>query len=291
MGSRAGHSVLRMPKRGLVRGKRRPTVKNEAEGGQLNTSIWGVAAVLVLGLTGACLPSPGVGGGGEKATDGSANDRTDGESSPEDALPTGGSATDGAMALGGFPMRDATVRLGDMFPRQDMFPGRDMFSGSDMSIAFDASPAPQADASVRDEDMQVDPAPVAFAMCTATMVSAVQRRYAASGCDDYTDQEKADQLSPYHLERVVAGCLRQSCEGGVVGPNNGILAARSCSQLRDLQRVLEVAAAEALEAQCLQPRLQMRVLSLEDFVGGEACDEYICGIGEDGRVIAVDNSQ
>jgi len=131
--------------------------------------------------------------------------------------------------------------------------------------------------------------PQALQMCVAEMSIVLHSSYFTAGCDNYSDEDKADFDSAYHSEAVVAACIKLTCEGVVVEGHNGIPATRSCSQILDLRLVLENAAMEAIGGNCNLPIYQMRLLTLQEFVGLEPCDGYTCGIDDEGNPIAIDN--
>jgi len=153
---------------------------------------------------------------------------------------------------------------------------------------------PVSDAFVPPMNMRLDAGPVlsspeALEMCVAEMSNVIQGSYIAAGCNNYTDAEKADFDSLYHRDPVMAACIKLSCEMVVVEGHNGIPATRSCSQLQDLRLILGNAAGEAVAGNCDLPIYQMRLLTLDEFVGLEPCDGYTCGIDEEGNPIAIDN--
>jgi hypothetical protein len=153
---------------------------------------------------------------------------------------------------------------------------------------------PVGDAFVPPMNMRVDAGPVlstpeALQMCVFEMSNVIHGSYFAAGCNDYTDEEKADFDSPYHREPVMAACIKLSCEMVVVEGHNGIPATRSCRELQDLRLILDNAATEAVAGNCDLPIYQMRLLTLDEFVGLEPCDGYTCGIDEEGNPIAIDN--
>lgn len=131
--------------------------------------------------------------------------------------------------------------------------------------------------------------PEALQMCVTEMSSVLHGSYFTAGCDEYSDEARGDFDSAYHMEPVVAACVKLTCEGVVVEGHNGIPATRSCGQIMDLRLVLENAAEEAIAGNCNLPIYQMRVLTLQEFVGLEPCDGYTCGIDDEGNPIAIDN--
>ena len=85
-----------------------------------------------------------------------------------------------------------------------------------------------------------------------------------------------------------------ACDGQTIQGHNGIPAHRSCGELEDLVLVLNGALEEALgmdmmAADCTEPDFNVRVIGLDDFVGGEACDQLGCALDAQGGVISVDN--
>jgi hypothetical protein len=163
-----------------------------------------------------------------------------------------------------------------------------------MSPRPDVGLPPVNDAFVPPVNMRVDAGPTlsspeALRMCVAEMSHVINVSYISAGCADFSNEEKADFDSQYHQDPVIAACIKLTCEGAVTEGHNGIPATRSCSELQDLRLILENAAEEAVMGNCDQPIYQMRLLTLEEFVGLEPCDGYICGIDEEGNPIAIDN--
>ncbi len=166
--------------------------------------------------------------------------------------------------------------------------------GSNMSPRPDASLPPVGDAFIPPMNSRRDAGatlstPEALQMCVAEMSNVLHSSFFMAGCDDYSDEEKADFDSDYHAQPVVAACIKLTCEGVVLQGHNGIPATRSCSQILDLRLVLENAANDAVAGACNLPIYQMRLLTLEEFVGLEPCDGYTCGIDDEGNPIAIDN--
>ncbi len=129
----------------------------------------------------------------------------------------------------------------------------------------------------------------ALGLCVDRMTNFVSTTAAGLGCDQFDERARADRSSDYNQVRVVAACIRLNCQGNQIEGHNGIPAARTCSELEDLESVLERAEAQAVEGGCPEPEFQLRVISLAEFVGGEPCDQLTCGIDGDGEPITIDN--
>lgn len=129
----------------------------------------------------------------------------------------------------------------------------------------------------------------ALGACVDRMTNFITTTSAGFGCDQFTEQQQSDRSSDYNLVQEVAACIRLTCQGNPIEGHNGIPAKRTCSELDDLISVLERAEVQALEGGCNEPEFQLRVISLDDFVGGEPCDQLTCGIDGEGEPITIDN--
>jgi hypothetical protein len=125
--------------------------------------------------------------------------------------------------------------------------------------------------------------------CVERMTTFLQNTSVAVGCGEYDEAEQMNVSSGYNQERKTAACIQLSCQGTQIEGHNGIPAQRTCAQLADLVTVLARALQQAVDGGCVEPRFQLRVLSLDEFMGGEACDQLTCGIDEQGDPITIDN--
>ena len=110
-----------------------------------------------------------------------------------------------------------------------------------------------------------------------------------NGCGQFDEAARANASSDYNQIRQTAACIQLSCGGNQIEGHNGIPAQRTCAQLDDLVTVLDRALMQAVEGGCPEPRFQVRIISLADFMGGEPCDQITCGIDEQGEPITIDN--
>jgi len=124
--------------------------------------------------------------------------------------------------------------------------------------------------------------------CVERMTTFLQDTSAAVGCGEFDEAAQMNPNSGYNRDRQTAACLQVSCQGDIFEGHNGIPAQMTCSQLEDWVTVLERALAQAVAGGCPEPRFQVRVISLADFMGGEPCDQITCGIDEQGEPINID---
>ena len=129
----------------------------------------------------------------------------------------------------------------------------------------------------------------ALGACVDRMTNFITTTSAGFGCEQFNEQEQADRSSDFNQVHQVAACIRLSCQGNLIEGHNGIPAKRTCSELNDLVSVLERAETQALEGGCAEPEFQLRVIALDEFVGGEPCDQLTCGIDGEGEPITIDN--
>lgn len=106
------------------------------------------------------------------------------------------------------------------------------------------------------------------------------------GCDEFNELERNDLAGPYNRQEVIAACMQLTCEGRVLEGHNGIPAVRTCADLHELQLVMGEAGRTALQGDCDQPSFKVRIIALEDFAGGEPCDQFFCTVGPDGALIS-----
>ena len=133
--------------------------------------------------------------------------------------------------------------------------------------------------------------PEDFEACVETMVREVEQAATRAGCDDYNDLERQDPGSDFNTRPAVAACVELACENRTLDGHNGIPATRACAELLDLAIVLRRARDEALsDVGCVDPTFRQRVIALDDFVGGEPCDQYGCTSGPDGVMIIRERS-
>ena len=125
--------------------------------------------------------------------------------------------------------------------------------------------------------------------CVERMTTFIRDTSTAVGCGQFDEEDRLNESSPYNLVRRSAACIKLSCEGILVEGHNGIPAARTCSELNDLTIILDRALEQAIVDGCAQPLFQIRVIDLDDFVGGEPCDQISCGLDDAGDPITIDN--
>jgi len=96
---------------------------------------------------------------------------------------------------------------------------------------------------------------------------------------------------------VAAGCIRVECapvgaEARFIDGHNGLMAARSCADLLDLERALTGAAAQAnQQGGCADSAYSVRLITPEEFssgafTGDAFCNELTCDV-EGGSVISM----
>ena len=103
-------------------------------------------------------------------------------------------------------------------------------------------------------------------------------------CGMYTLQDQQNPSSDYHRKFVIAACLYLACEQRVIEGHNGVMISKSCAELDDLYAVLERAEEQALNGECSAPTYQTAWLSLDQFQGGESCDQIQCSFGPDVQI-------
>ncbi len=165
----------------------------------------------------------------------------------------------------------------------------------DPAPVTDAAAAPLVDVFVPPRDAYIPremytppPEPLDIGECVGRLATVLGDTFGAEGCADYNEAELTDIDSPYYREPIVAACLELKCANVVVMGHNGIPAVRSCSDIADLQLVLNHAAEEATAGEtCEDPVFRVRVIPLEAFVGGEPCDQYACEDTPDGMITDV----
>ena len=116
-----------------------------------------------------------------------------------------------------------------------------------------------------------------FGPCIQRLRFAISEIY-GQHCGEYGEEPPQDPGNAYRTEPVVASCLKVSCDNDLFDGHNGIMASRSCFDLKELEQVLILAAEgiQELEATCQAPRFQMRLLPFAEFMGGESCDQFDC---------------
>jgi hypothetical protein len=97
----------------------------------------------------------------------------------------------------------------------------------------------------------------------------------------YTLQDQQNTSSDYHRQFVVAACLYLACDQRVIEGHNGVMISKSCAELDDLHAVLERAEEQAITGECSVPEYQTAWIPLDQFQGGERCDQIQCSIGPD----------
>ena len=165
--------------------------------------------------------------------------------------------------------------------------------------ARDASVSPVVDARVQNmRDRYIPPvrpdagmlsAEERLSQCVGQMTTFIQNTADGLGCGQFDERDQMNPSSDYNQIRQTAACIQLSCGSTQLEGHNGIPAQRTCSQLNDLVSVLDRALMQALEGGCDEPRFQVRVISLAEFMGGEACDQITCGIDDQGDPITIDN--
>ena len=126
-------------------------------------------------------------------------------------------------------------------------------------------------------------------LCVERMNAFISDTSQSVGCGQFDEMDRLDSSSGYHQGRRSAACIKLLCEGVQLEGHNGIPAARTCSELNDLTTVLNRALEQAISGGCAEPLFQIRVIDLDDFVGGEPCDQIACGIDDEGAPITIDN--
>ena len=158
---------------------------------------------------------------------------------------------------------------------------------SDASLSGPDRFIPAAPAMV---DMGAVSAPETLSECVDGMINKVRQIYAADTCDQYSDQDKENPASRYFQTRGTAACIKVECAGVTIEGHNGIMALRTCRDLDDLVKVLDKGRDDALGGSCMEPKLQIRFVPEDEFVGMEPCDQYVCGLDREGQpIIGVDN--
>lgn len=165
---------------------------------------------------------------------------------------------------------------------------------SDAEPDPDAAPLPDSAPMIERGDIYVPPPPPPdsgppesdIQACTAHIVRTLDSTGAELGCADFNDVERTDPASPFNREEVVAACMQLICEGRVLEGHNGIPAVRTCADLEELELVMEQAGRTALDGECTQPSFKVRIIPLDGFIGGEACDQFFCTVGPDGTLIS-----
>ena len=132
--------------------------------------------------------------------------------------------------------------------------------------------------------------PDTLAGCVDQMIGLFEGVYESAECDQYdVDAEREDPLmtSQYWRADVAASCMLFECQGcNELMGTSGFPAARSCSDLDEQIIILRDALRTAIdECACEAPVFQVRVMSLNDFVGGEPCDQMICRLTPEGTVM------
>ena len=122
-----------------------------------------------------------------------------------------------------------------------------------------------------------------FGLCVANMKQTLLE-IKQQNCSMYTEQERQNRSSDYHRKFVVSACLYLACDQRIIEGHNGVMISKSCAELDDLYAVLERAEVQALNGECNVPTYQTAWLPLEQFQGGEACDQIQCSFGPDTQV-------
>ncbi|MBV72250.1 MAG: hypothetical protein CMH52_13070 [Myxococcales bacterium] len=184
--------------------------------------------------------------------------------------------------------------------------------GSSSTNGYDSSPGPTPGARF---DAQTRPNPQAFDLgmagdryippvrpdagtlsntdrlnqCVERMTTFIRDTATSVGCGQFDEEDRLNGSSGYNQGRRSAACIKLSCQGTLVEGHNGIPAARTCSELNDLTTILDRALEQAIDGGCSEPLFQIRVIDLDDFVGGEPCDQISCGLDDAGDPITIDN--
>ncbi len=106
-------------------------------------------------------------------------------------------------------------------------------------------------------------------------------------CGDYTAAERA--APEYQMGVAAAGCIRVVCDplstnSRVIDSHNGIMAARSCRELLELEEALTGVAAQVNEqGGCANSSYSVRLLTPEEFssgryIGDDSCDQLTCDV-------------
>ena len=125
--------------------------------------------------------------------------------------------------------------------------------------------------------------------CVDRMTTFLENTADGVGCGQYDEAAQMNVSSGYNQDWQIAACIRLNCAGTPIEGHNGIPAKRTCSDLKDLVRVLNRALTQAIDGGCEEPEFKMRIISLADFVGGEPCDQLTCGIDDQGDPVTIDN--
>ena len=143
-----------------------------------------------------------------------------------------------------------------------------------------SAPNSQSDLSLSsNQDQSLPLTGESFALCVANMKRVIQG-VRSQHCQ-FTVAEQQDLSSPYHRQIVVAACLYLSCDQRVIEGHNGVMIGKTCSDLEDLSAVLERAEVQAKIGECNHPTYQTAWISLDQFQGGETCDQIQCTFGPD----------
>ena len=100
----------------------------------------------------------------------------------------------------------------------------------------------------------------------------------------YTLQEQQNPSSDYHRKLMIAACLYLACDQRVIEGHNGVMISKSCSEIDNLYAVLERAEEQALNGECMLPTYQTAWIPLDQFQGGESCDQIQCTLGPDTQI-------
>ena len=122
-----------------------------------------------------------------------------------------------------------------------------------------------------------------FGVCVSNMKQTLLEMK-IQNCSMYSMQDQQNPSSGYHRNLVVAACLYLACDQRIIEGHNGVMISKSCSELDDLYSVLERAQEQAQNGECLSPTYQTAWVSLDQFQGGENCDQIQCSLGPDIQV-------
>lgn len=140
-------------------------------------------------------------------------------------------------------------------------------------------------------DMEVlAPEEVEFTLrrCVERMLSYLRNSWAEAGCDTYTMEQRSEPAGLYAMEPVTASCMKLECTGQPLEGHNGIIARRSCRDIDDIIATLTLAEQDVDSGICGTPTFRVKVLTLDQWSGPEPCDALVCGLEQDGNVIAID---
>ena len=140
-------------------------------------------------------------------------------------------------------------------------------------------------------DMEMlEPEEVEFTLrrCVERMLNYLRGSWAEAGCDTYTMEQRSEPAGPYAMEPVTASCMKLECTGQALEGHNGIIARRTCRDIDDIIATLTLAEQDVDSGICGTPTFRLKVLSLDQWSGPEPCDALVCGLEQDGNLIAID---